>query len=43
MIAFAHELRTGRMMQAQKGANPTLVPWLFQALAQLIPLLSRSP
>jgi hypothetical protein len=34
MIAFSHDLRTGRMMQAQKGANPTLLPWFFQAVPQ---------
>jgi len=38
MIGFAHDVRTGRMMQAQKGANPTLLQWLFQALAQSKPL-----
>ena len=36
MIAFSHDLRTGRMNQAQKGSNPTLLPWLFQSLSQSI-------
>jgi len=34
MIGFAHDVCTGRMMPAQKGANPTLFPWLFQAVPQ---------